>query len=364
MKKTFTFFLPVFLSLAFLQSFASRNPFFQQPTTGITMIRSTFLASNGNTADGNAVVFDAQYSNDVDEYDAVKLMNAGENFGVYRAGYTLAVEARSTLSDFDTVFYRMSGMLTQNYSLKIIPLNFQVYANDYTCELYDKYLNRKTLISLTDTNTIDVKFLLDPASKATDRFMLVFKTNAVLPVNFVSVSAELGTNNSVIVRWATEEYNVKKYIVQRSADGANFVDVGEVVSNNAAGTYSYTDQAPVSDYSFYRVLAIDNSLKTLSSNVVRIVLQTAGGVRANVRLFPNPSTNHTVNIQFNQSKIGNYRVRLVSSFGQQLYSGSIRINDANGAELINLPSSVRPGNYMLSVIGEDGTTNTQMLMVQ
>jgi len=364
MKKTFTFVLPVLLSLASLQSFANKNPFFQQPTTGITMMRSTFLASNGNTADGNAVVFDAQYSNEVDEYDAVKLMNAGENFGVYRSGYTLSVEARSSLSDFDTVYYRMSGMLTQNYSLKIIPLNFQVYANDYTCELYDKYLNKKTLLSLVDTNTIDVKFLLDPASKATDRFMLIFKTNAVLPVNFVSVSAELGTNNSVIVRWATEEYNVKKYVVQRSADGSNFVDVGEVVSNNGAGSYSYTDQSPVSDYSFYRVLAVDNSLKTLTSNVVRIVLESAGGIKANVRLFPNPSTNHTVQVQFNQAKIGNYRVRLVSSFGQQLYAGSIRLNDTNGVQMINLPSSVRSGNYMLSVIGEDGTTNTQMLMVQ
>ena len=168
----------------------------------------------------------------------------------------------------------------------------------------------------------------------------------------------------MIVRWATEEYNVKKYVVQRSADGSNFVDVGEVVSNNGAGSYSYADQSPVSDYSFYRVLAVDNSLKTLTSNVVRVVLESAGGIRANVRLFPNPSTNHTVQVQFNQAKIGNYRVRLVSSFGQQLYAGSIRLNDTNGVQMINLPSSVRPGNYMLSVIGDDGTTNTQMLMVQ
>ncbi len=364
MKKTFTFILPVFLSLAFLQSFANKNPFFQQPNTAITMMRSTFLASNGNTADGNAVVFDAQYSNDVDEYDAVKLMNAGENFGVYRAGYTLSVEARSSLSDFDTVFYRMSGMLTQNYTLKIVPLNFQAYAAGYTCELVDNYLNRKTLISLTDTSTIDVKFLADAASKAADRFMLVFKTNAVLPVSFVSVSAELGTNNSVIVRWATEEYMVKKYVVQKSADGANFSDVGEVVALGTAGNYSFTEQNPVSDYTFYRVLAVDNSLKTHSSNIVRIVLDPANEIRVNVRLFPNPSTNRTVNIRFNQSRLGNYRVRLISSFGQQLFATTINVNQENDTHAISLPGNVRPGNYMLSVIDENGVANTQMLMVQ
>ena len=168
----------------------------------------------------------------------------------------------------------------------------------------------------------------------------------------------------MIVRWTTEEYNVKKYIVQRSADGANFVNVGEVISYGVAGAYSYTDQSPVSDYSFYRILAVDNSQKTHSSNIVRIVLDPANEIRVNVRLFPNPSTNRTVNIRFNQSRLGNYRVRLISSFGQQLFAGSIRLNDANGVQMINLPSSVRPGNYMLSVIDEDGTTNTQMLMIQ
>ncbi|RYE17216.1 MAG: hypothetical protein EOP51_24315, partial [Sphingobacteriales bacterium] len=84
--------LLVLLLLCSFQGFS--NPFnltpSRQPLTEIKMLSTFLIAANGNMADGNRCVFDAQYSNAVDRYDAVKMTNPGENFGLFRQGWALA----------------------------------------------------------------------------------------------------------------------------------------------------------------------------------------------------------------------------------------------------------------------------------
>jgi len=362
MKKTFTFLLPVLLSLVTLQSFANKNPFLKRPTTGLSILSTTLIAANGNTADGNAVVFDVQYSNDVDLYDASKLMNPGENFGLFRNGHDLAVEARQPIVGPDTLFYRMSGLATQMYFIQTVPENLS--SSSLVAELVDNYLHTRTKILLTDTTTTTISITSDPASYRSDRFMIVFSVLRALPVNFLSMTATLATNNAVSVKWDVEELEVKKYIVQRSSNGVDFQSVTEVLSTHLGGSYSYLDQNATVGFNFYRVVAIDNSMRPINSNIAIVKINSANVIRTNVQLYPNPSTNHTVQLRFVQSAIGNFRVQLTNTFGQQMYTSNVRITDANATQTITFPASIAPGNYLLSVTGENGVANTQMLMIQ
>jgi hypothetical protein len=132
-------------------------------------------------ADGNRVVFDKEYLNKIDGYDAVKKMNEGENFGLARHGATLAVEARKKLKVSDTIFYKITGLRVGSYKLMFIPQ--QLAGTGLQAELIDKYLHSRTAVSLGDTGYVDISITADVASGKSDRFMLVFKNrNITLPV--------------------------------------------------------------------------------------------------------------------------------------------------------------------------------------
>ncbi|MEI9934385.1 MAG: hypothetical protein WDM71_05930 [Ferruginibacter sp.] len=60
------------------------------------------------------------------------------------------------------------------------------------------------------------------ASKASNRFMIVFSQPSVLPVTFTKITATQ-QNNNIKVTWdVTNQLNIRKYIVERSANGDNF----------------------------------------------------------------------------------------------------------------------------------------------
>jgi len=261
----------------------------------------------------------------------------------------------------------MSGLATQMYFIQTVPENLS--SSSLVAELVDNYLHTRTKILLTDTTTTTISITSDPASYRSDRFMIVFSVLRALPVNFLSISAMINSHamnaplsfSTVTVNWAVEELNVESYKIQRSSDGINFETIGEIRSLNRAGAYSFVDLFPVSDNNFYKVIGIDGSLRNCSSNIVSVKIKDRQAI---LRLYPNPSTNHTVQLRFVQSAIGNFRVQLTNTFGQQMYTSNVRITDANATQTITFPASIAPGNYLLSVTGENGVANTQMLMIQ
>ena len=89
--------------------------------------RQMFFASlynkDGLLADGNAVVFDEDFSNNTDGDDATKMLNSGENFGVKRNNKSLAIEARQPVSRPDTIFYDLHNLKQQDYRLVFTPKN-------------------------------------------------------------------------------------------------------------------------------------------------------------------------------------------------------------------------------------------------
>lgn len=123
--------------------------------------------------DGNLVEFDNSYSNNVDIKDGLKLNNLGENLGLSRGTYTLAVERRKPVNKTDTIFYRLGQLQQREYLLEFIPE--QIAANGLKAYLEDLYLNSSTEISLAATGSYTFTVNADPASAVSNRFRLVFK---------------------------------------------------------------------------------------------------------------------------------------------------------------------------------------------
>ncbi|MEJ7588814.1 MAG: hypothetical protein WKI04_14755 [Ferruginibacter sp.] len=139
--------------------------------SGRRYFRTTLYTSAGLIADGNAVIFDQAFRNDIDADDTYKIENAGENFGLLRNGQSLAVEARHAIDLRDTVFFNMNNLRRQKYQLRFAPKNMQ--AVGLSAFFIDRFLGTSAPISLTDSTVITFRVTVDPASAFSERFYVI-----------------------------------------------------------------------------------------------------------------------------------------------------------------------------------------------
>ena len=138
----------------------------------------TNLYAGNSLADGVLNLFDKGYSNAVDNNDALKLTNFGENLGIVRNGSILAVEKRSLIGDNDVIEFNLAGMRQMQYRLEFSAVNLNQPGLVGTLE--DNYLVTKTPIDLDGITNMVFTVDANPASSAANRFRIVFKTAAVV----------------------------------------------------------------------------------------------------------------------------------------------------------------------------------------
>ena len=334
----------------------------------ISMLSSFLVAVNNGTpdkiADGNRIVFNNDYSNDLDENDAVKIINPGENLGISQHSSTLAIEARQELASSDTIYYYLSGLNQINYQLKIAPQ--LVSSPGLSATLIDKYSISRIPVSLTDTTSVDFVVNADVLSKQSDRFMLVFQRASIaLPVTITAIAASRNSENTITVKWNVEnEINIHHYDVERSNDGSFFNQIATqtAISNNGGrASYSYIDNHPETLANYYRVKAISQDGQIQYSAIVKVASITTS---PSISISPNPATGGKVQVIFSNQQAGACFVQLSNMQGQLLYKTKWLINAGNQHHEINLGSVLSVGVYQLKVIFETGETKTLRLTVK
>jgi hypothetical protein len=115
-----------------------------------------------------------------------------------------------------------------------------------------------------------------------------FKIQSILPVSLTDFTATKTASRKVDLRWITaSEVNSSHFIVQRSADGINFSDIGRVTAagnNSVSRTYNLTDQRPLPHTNFYRLSMVDIDTRSKYSQVLRVEM----GIEGIVNVYPNP----------------------------------------------------------------------------
>ena len=104
--------------------------------------------------------------------------------------------------------------------------------------------------------------------------LLVFVSLAFANFIFLEYSAN-PSNNSVVVDWITKsESGVNRFIVLRSSDDQNFVEIGSVLAEKAGYNYTFTDDNVLfkdSQTFFYKIRAVradDSSVEETQSLIV------------------------------------------------------------------------------------------------
>jgi hypothetical protein len=149
---------------------------------------------------------------------------------------------------------------------------------------------------------------------------------SALPLNLLHFDAVKNKTN-VQVNWqTTNEINTSHFIVQRSASGTNFNNIGRVEAKNTSSThdYSLTDASPVEGVNFYRLQMVDIDGKTTYSPIIKIVFTG----KNELQVFPNPAKN------------------IITVSGLQ-NKGTIRIIAADGKAVKQL--STKAGNMLVDI---------------
>ncbi|CAN5277090.1 hypothetical protein BH09BAC2_BH09BAC2_02280 [soil metagenome] len=167
-----------------------------------------------------------------------------------------------------------------------------------------------------------------------------------LPVSLVSFTGRL--NNSVVeLNWKTaSEYNFKNYVVEKSADGSNFVNFSEVAPRgnaNTAADYATVDRYPYPQYSYYRLKSVNTDGTFGYSTVVKI--KTAQRKLSLTRLFPNPTATD-VTFEMYADAAQAITVDVYDIAGKKMLSNTINLNAGINEKQVLL-SRVADGAYFI-----------------
>jgi hypothetical protein len=183
-----------------------------------------------------------------------------------------------------------------------------------------------------------------------------------LPVMFADVKA-FQKNEGIQVEWTNlTEKDIVHYTIERSTDGTNFNAIGEQQprgNRNDKEGYLLFDATPATGSNFYRIRVTELSGKVVYSKVLRVDL---GLTPQAFTLYPNPVKGTQLTVGLN-SKAGHYTIKVLNTSGQQVFMKRLVHQGGSITQNIELPSSIKPGVYNISVIG-DHFHQAKMFIVQ
>jgi len=325
------------------------------PRLEVRLYQQDTLLNNGPTADAFTTVFDNSFSNDIDDNDSKKLNNLDETISVMRNGIALAIEARQVPVQNDTIQMNITQYRSAAYTFVIDLSGISVPGLQAVLE--DRYLNTQT--SLPWSMATRVNFQVNnsiAATKAANRFYIIFKNAGVLSAGDIRVSAQQVADQSARIHWEiNNESDVRAYQVEKSNDGRIFSMLGSVPSSQQ-GNYAFND-ARFNATAYYRVVAQLKDGASRISNTVVLKKDAADDHR--FVLYPNPVKAQSVNLLLSNLPQGNYQVNIYNSMGQLVMQKNIDHRVISASYYIQL-NNMSAGIYQVTVQGNERVFTKQL----
>ncbi len=170
------------------------------------------------------------------------------------------------------------------------------------------------------------------------------EVRAALPVKLSSFLA-IGTNNTVNLKWETaQESNNKEFELQRSANGKDWATIAVVAgkgTTDLVSNYAYTDRAPLSGISLYRLKQIDYDGKNEISQVVAVKIGNKGILSFDV--LPNMVVNNFKVVA--SDDLGSADISIYNTVGNRM---NVQLSK-NGNEVNVDASNLSSGQYIIKI---------------
>jgi hypothetical protein len=318
---------------------------------------SDFTSGSDNLLDGVLARWDNAYAAPTGSSSpsALKPFNAGENLSIHKDGKDLMVFSASQLMASDTVRLRLWNTVA-NRSYRFDCKALKVGETGLIAYLVDRYLKKEVVVEpLGLISSYSFTVTSDPASKAEDRFFIVFRP-AMAPLPLVVSHIQAAEQNGVVtVEWKAEnESGISLCEVQKSVDGKTFDRLMQVTPRAGAGPKSYVaiDADPFAT-TYYRVKLVGANGQIRFSSIVKIVLQGREGIT----VYPSPVKGGNLHLQLINKPKGTYLITLNNMVGQKVWQQALQHKGGSTTILLALSNAVVSGAYLLEVKNKTGKTD-------
>ncbi|QHJ08292.1 Ig-like domain-containing protein [Hymenobacter busanensis] len=173
---------------------------------------------------------------------------------------------------------------------------------------------------------------------------------APLPVTLKSFEATAKSADAFLTWSTAQELNNAYFVVERSFDGKQFVQIGQKEGHGTTNTvqnYTFTDAkvSQLGSQAYYRLRQVDTDGKA-SLTSVRVV--SFGASAKQVELSPNPAAD-VVYVDLSPLAAGSYTATITDMTGRKVLTQALAWG--NHAELFL--GKVAPGAYLIVVTGND-----------
>lgn len=199
---------------------------------------------------------------------------------------------------------------------------------------------------------MNIKFQVGSANTCSRLFICAID-NCVAPVELLNFDARKGSNGNVVTWKTVSEQNSAYFIVQRSLDGINFVDIGKVAAagnSTSILSYNFLDASypQASGTIYYRLKQVDLDA---SSNYSEIKQVRSDGF-SEMNLYPVPvKRGQNVTMDYVSTLDETIIVEIFDNPGKVVSYGEFEVHTgSNSVELST--SSLATGLYHLRVKGD------------
>ncbi len=235
---------------------------------GLRINLQTINDAGTNILDEAFTSYSRNFSDAIDDMDAIKMPNVLENLAIIRQGQPLMVDRRSPISENgDTLYLNLSNTTERSYILEFNPIDL---TDVVSATIEDNYLHTSTAINTDEISQVYFQVNSDPASASCDRFKVVLLT--------------------------------RKSVANAGILGKSLI-----------------------------------------------------------KAYPNPVINGNVNLQFENSAAGMYRVELVNSAGQVVLRRNIQHAGGSLNQKLDIERRLPAGIYQLRITGKDSRTIIKLL---
>ncbi len=148
----------------------------------------------------------------------------------------------------------------------------------------------------------------------------IFKTNP-LPITGTQLLARWENDYAVLDFEVQENDAYDRFVIERSTNGNDFSAISTKVniSNNTREWYTHKDYRINASEVFYRIKAISKQGEISYSKIALLKNQ----IKQDLSVYPNPVTNHTINIEFFTTINEEVTITIIGTLGEKLYYNQI-----------------------------------------
>ena len=185
-----------------------------------------------------------------------------------------------------------------------------------------------------------------------------------LPLSLIAFNGQFANADDVQLQWITEnEINVQSYIVERSLDGVNFVDVGTLSAKGINGTranYALLDKNVKANLLYYRLKVKEQTGELSYSNI--IALSRSKVIKGSIVPNPVQQDGSTILSLYSSTNKTIVQIRFINASGQILSSQKATLNIGRNEIALSTKGLAR-GVYLVNVSG-DGVKESYRVVVE